>query len=77
MWAYNTQPFFDAKGVATTTTGSYMSWIPLVSGSLGVLFGGVIADRVIKGRGLYARIAVIVVSQVGINLKIRYIFIYH
>lgn len=63
VWAYNTQPYFDAAGVSKETTGSYMSWIPLVGGSLGVLFGGFISDRVVKRRGLYARIFVLVASQ--------------
>ncbi|RUS76157.1 hypothetical protein EGW08_016069 [Elysia chlorotica] len=63
VWAYNTQPYFDAVGVSKETTGSYMSWIPLVGGSLGVLFGGFISDRIVKRRGLYARIFVLVASQ--------------
>ncbi|GFS20961.1 Cis,cis-muconate transport protein muck [Elysia marginata] len=63
VWAYNTQPYFDAAGVSKETTGSFMSWIPLVGGSLGVLFGGFISDRIVKRRGLYARIFVLVASQ--------------
>ncbi|CAL1540212.1 unnamed protein product [Lymnaea stagnalis] len=63
VWAYNTQPYFEATNVSKETVGSYMSWIPLVGGSLGVLFGGFISDRVVKRRGLYARIIVLVVSQ--------------
>ena len=68
MWAYNTQPYFDAAGVSKETTGSFMSWIPLVGGSLGVLFGGFISDRIVKRRGLYARIFVLVASQVRIDI---------
>ncbi|XP_005094596.1 protein spinster homolog 1 isoform X2 [Aplysia californica] len=63
VWAYNTQPYFDAINVPKETTGSYMSWIPLVSGSLGVLWGGFISDRIVKRRGLYARVIVLVASQ--------------
>ncbi|XP_059174698.1 protein spinster homolog 1-like [Physella acuta] len=63
VWAYNTQPYFDATNVSKETVGSYMSWIPLAGGSLGVLFGGFISDRVVKNRGLYARIVVLVASQ--------------
>ena len=41
-----------------------MSWIPLVGGSLGVVLGGFISDRIIKNRGFYARVWVLVFSQV-------------
>ena len=67
VWAYNTQPYFDAIGVSKQTTGSYLSWIPLVSGCFGVLLGGFVSDRLVKNRGLYARIIVLVVSQVRVN----------
>ena len=63
MWAYNTQPYFD-KYYPDVNLGYWMSWIPLVGGSMGVLLGGVISDRVIKNRGLYARVWVLVFSQV-------------
>lgn len=65
VWAYNTEPYFEASGHSKTAIGKYMSWIPLVGGSLGVLFGGFISDRLIKKRGLYARIFVLVFSQVS------------
>ncbi|XP_028410997.1 uncharacterized protein LOC114533625 isoform X2 [Dendronephthya gigantea] len=55
VWAYNTQPYFD-KYYPEVNLGYWMSWIPLVSGSMGVLLGGVISDCVIKNRGLYARL---------------------
>ncbi|XP_050414954.1 protein spinster homolog 1 [Patella vulgata] len=72
VWAYNTQPYFNALGTSLGKTsdetsemvGSYMSWIPLVGGSIGVFVGGFISDRVVKKRGLYARIIVLVASQV-------------
>ena len=41
-----------------------MSWIPLVGGSLGATFGGFIADHVVKDRGSWARILVLVGSQI-------------
>ncbi|ESO86450.1 hypothetical protein LOTGIDRAFT_220749 [Lottia gigantea] len=72
VWAYNTQPYFNKLGKSldytedetSTLVGSYMSWIPLVGGSLGVLVGGIISDRVVKKRGLYARILVLVFTQI-------------
>ena len=63
VWAYNTQPYFS-KYYPDTNVGEYMSWIPLVGGSLGVVLGGFISDRLVKGRGTYARVWVLVVSQV-------------
>ena len=63
VWAYNTQPYFN-KYYPNTNVGEYMSWIPLVGGSLGVVLGGFISDRVIKNRGFYARVWVLVFSQV-------------
>lgn len=62
VWAYNTQPYFD-KYYPDVNLGYWMSWIPLVGGSLGVVLGGAISDKVIKNRGLYARVWVLVFSQ--------------
>ena len=66
VWAYNTEIFFEnfySKG----TINRFMSWIPLVGGSLGAVVGGVISDILVKRRGTLARIWVIVVSQVIIG----------
>lgn len=65
VWAYNTQPYFD-KYYPNVNLGYWMSWIPLVGGSMGVLLGGIISDQVIKNRGLYARVWVLVFSQVRV-----------
>ncbi|XP_078349964.1 MFS-type efflux pump MSMEG_3705-like [Oculina patagonica] len=63
VWAYNTQPYFN-KYYPNTNVGKYMSWIPLVGGSLGVVLGGFISDRLIKNRGFYMRVWVLIFSQV-------------
>ena len=63
VWAYNTQPYFN-KYYPDVNVGKYMSWIPLVGGSLGVVLGGFISDRLVKNRGSYARVWVLVFSQV-------------
>ncbi|PFX18488.1 uncharacterized protein LOC111339466 [Stylophora pistillata] len=63
VWAYNTQPYFN-KYYPQTNVGEYMSWIPLVGGSLGVVLGGFISDRLIKNRGFYARVWVLLFSQI-------------
>ncbi|XP_046379348.2 MFS-type efflux pump MSMEG_3705-like [Haliotis rufescens] len=64
VWAYNTQPYFVMIGQTKEQIGTYMSWIPLVSGSIGVVVGGFISDRVVKKRGLYARVLILVASQI-------------
>ena len=66
MWAYNTQPYFN-KYYPKTNVGEYMSWIPLVGGSLGVVLGGFISDRLIKNRGFYMRVWVLIFSQVCVQ----------
>lgn len=63
VWAYNTEIFFQ-KFYSRNTINKFMSWIPLVGGSLGAIVGGVISDILVKGRGTLARIWVLVVSQV-------------
>ena len=35
VWAYNTQVYFDGLGQTPTQIGSWMSWIPIVGGSIG------------------------------------------
>lgn len=72
VWAYNTQPYFS-KYYPDTNVGEYMSWIPLVGGSLGVVLGGFISDRLVKGRGTYARVWVLVVSQVRWLLFVNFV----
>ena len=42
-----------------------MSSIPLAAGCAGVVLGGFIADRVVKKLGVYARLFVLVASQVS------------
>ncbi|XP_033729756.1 LOW QUALITY PROTEIN: MFS-type efflux pump MSMEG_3705-like [Pecten maximus] len=64
VFAYSTQPYFTLIGQTKEQIGTWMSWIPLVGGSLSVLVGGFIADRVVKKRGLYGRISIIFVSLI-------------
>ena len=63
VWAYNTEIFFETF-YTKETINRFMSWIPLVGGSLGAVAGGVISDLLVKGHGTLARIWVLVVSQV-------------
>lgn len=38
VWAYNTQVYFDSIGQTPTQIGFWMSWIPVVGGSIGNYF---------------------------------------
>ena len=67
MWAYNTELFFEKSGYSRDHIKSFMSWIPLVAGSIGAIVGGIISDVLVKGRGPYMRIWVLIVSQVCIG----------
>lgn len=51
--------YCDVHGV-----GTYISWVPVVGGSLGVVVGGYISDTLVKRWDNKARIAVLVVSTV-------------
>ena len=65
MWAYNTQPYFESVGQKGAQIGAYMSWVPLVGGSVGVILGGKVSDFLMKRMGLVARVLVLTVSQVS------------
>lgn len=62
VFAYNTQPYFSSIGQSKEDIAKYMGWIPIVGGSLSVAVGGFISDMVVKGRGIYARVAVVIAS---------------
>lgn len=64
VWGFNTQNFFN-EYYPTTSTGRWLSWIPLVGGSMGVIFGGFISDRFVKKSGPVARIWVLIASLVS------------
>ena len=46
VWAYNTQVYFDGLGQTPTQIGSWMSWIPIVGGSIGKCFKSSFVFRV-------------------------------
>ncbi|XP_041370209.1 MFS-type efflux pump MSMEG_3705-like isoform X2 [Gigantopelta aegis] len=64
VWAYNTQLYFNAINQTKEQVGMYMSWIPLVGGSIGVVLGGFISDVVVYKRGLHFRVIILVASQI-------------
>jgi len=65
VFAYNTQPYFIGIGETKEDIAKYMGWIPIVGGTFSVAVGGFISDRLVKGRGVYARVAVVIVSLVS------------
>ncbi|XP_061169687.1 MFS-type efflux pump MSMEG_3705-like [Saccostrea echinata] len=62
VFAYNTQPYFTSINRSPEEIGKYLSWVPLVGGSVSVLLGGFISDRLVRRLGLYSRILVIGIS---------------
>lgn len=81
VWAYNTEPFF-LQTYDDDVIAVYMSVIPLVGGSVGAVVGGLISDVLVKNRGPYARIWVLIISQVSscifplYSCIFPYIFVY-
>ena len=67
VWAYNTQIYYQDIGIDDYTIAWYMSWIPLVFGCLGVTLGGFISDRIVNRLGPYARLGVLIASQVSLT----------
>ena len=64
MWAYNVKAFFNQYYCGRVNVGDYLSWVPLVGGTLGAVLGGYVSDRLAKSRGTDARMWVLIVSQV-------------
>ena len=56
-------PFFQ-QFFSDHTIASFMSVIPLVAGSLDAVVGGLIPDVLVKNRGSYVCICVLIASQV-------------
>ena len=64
VWAYNVKAFFNQYYCGRVNVGEYLSWVPLVGGTLGAVLGGYVSDRLAKSRGTDARMWVLIVSQV-------------
>ncbi|ODN02815.1 Protein spinster 1 [Orchesella cincta] len=64
VWAYNTQIYFESIGETGTDIAKWLSWIPMVAGSIGVVVGGFISDRFVIKSGPHGRIWVLILSQV-------------
>ena len=62
--AYNIKSLVVDVYCDESVVGQYMSWIPLVGGTLGACLGGFVSDKLRKKSGRAARVWVLVVSQV-------------
>lgn len=62
--AYNIKSLVVDAFCDESVVGQYMSWIPLVGGTLGACLGGFVSDQLRKKSGRGARIWVLVASQV-------------
>ena len=65
VWAYNVKPFFTQLYCEEVNVGIYLSWVPIVGGTLGTLFGGLVSDRLARASGYKGRMWVLILSQVS------------
>lgn len=54
-------PWHD-QGMSLENFETFMSWVPLVAGSMGAIFGGYISDRYVKTSGPLGRVGIIFTS---------------
>ena len=62
-WAYNAQLYHDTY-YPDFDVGMYLFITSIVGGSIGILVGGVVSDRIVKRVGVQARAWVLATSQV-------------
>lgn len=63
VWSYNVKSYFSQYYCASVNVGIYLSWVPLVGGTLGALLGGLVSDRLVRRKGQSTRLWVLIVSQ--------------
>ncbi len=63
VWAYNAKPYFTQYYCSESSVGVYLSWVPLVGGTIGAVLGGLLSDRLVRSKGQVARLWVLVISQ--------------
>lgn len=63
VWAYNVKAYFNQYYCSSESVGTYLSWVPLVGGTLGAVCGGLVSDKLVQRRGQVARLWVLFVSQ--------------
>ena len=62
-WSYNSQLYHDTY-YPTFDIGLYLFFTSIIGGSIGILIGGVVSDKIVKKVGIQARAWVLAVSQV-------------
>ena len=62
-WAYNAQLYHDTY-YPDFNVGLYLFFTSLIGGSIGIIMGGIVSDRIVKKVGVQARAWVLAVSQV-------------
>lgn len=67
VWAYNVKTYFNELYCKKVNVGAFLSWVPVVGGTLGALFGGFLSDRFAGLSGYKGRMWVLILSQVRIN----------
>ena len=65
VWSYNVKAYFTHYYCGSVNVGNYLSWVPLIGGTVGALFGGWVSDRVARTRGITARLWVLIISQLA------------
>ena len=65
VWVYNAKAYFQKYYCDTLWVGVFLSWVPLVGGSVGAVLGGVVSDRLAKRWGRMTRPYVLIFSQVS------------
>lgn len=63
VWSYNVKSYFMRYYCSVLNIGTYLSWVPLVGGTLGAVLGGFISDRLVRRGGQTTRFWVLIVSQ--------------
>lgn len=63
VWAYNVKSYFVQHYCSPASVGRYLSWVPLVGGTLGAVFGGLVSDKLVQRKGPKARLWVLILSQ--------------
>lgn len=63
VWAYNTQIYYENIGQSREQIATWLAFVPMIGGSVGVLVGGFISDRFVVKSGPHGRIWVLIFSQ--------------
>ena len=62
-WSYNAQ-LYNETYYPDSSSGLYLCIATVIGGSVGLVMGGCVSDRIVAKFGIHARVWIIVVSQV-------------